>query len=100
MVMSGGVGLMVMSRGVGIMVMSGGVGIMVMNRAVGLLVMSGGVGLLVMLLLEEEDDDDERLDLSPPGPRGWPGLVIGALSISMPTARLGSEGRDIAVEDR
>ena len=57
------------------------------------------MGLLVELLLEEEEDDDERLDLSPPGPRGWPALVVGAMSTSMPTERLGSEGRDIAGEE-
>ena len=60
--------------------------------------LAGGVGLLVMLLLEEEEDDDERLDLSPTGPRCWPALDIGPMSTSMPTARLGSEGRDIVRE--
>ena len=52
-----------------------------------------------MLLLEEEEEDDERPDLSAPGPRCWPGLAGGAMSTSMPTARLGSEGRDIGGEE-
>jgi len=42
-----------------------------------------------MLLLEEAD---ERPD------RSLPGLAGGAMSTSMPTARLGSEGRDAGGE--
>ncbi len=47
--------------------------------------------LLVMLLLA---DVEERPAFSVPWPRWWPFLPGGEISTTMPTALLGSEGRD------
>lgn len=52
--------------------------------------------LLVMLLLE---DVEERPAFSTPWPRWWPFLAGGDISTTMPTALLGSEGRDRVGDD-